>query len=189
MGVCQWEEPGWPDKPPGEGKSAVRGQIVMYLRFAMIALVVALFPAGFIAGCMDEKERFDHWKALQAAAGEAQEKRTKERIANAKQAKQEADRAHQKKLSDLRARHAVAVARLRADASRSVLPPVPDAAGRSDFVRPETACFDRDKLDAGIRGSLQRFAERSAEIVQRGAVGAAGFDTCAAWALREWQAK
>lgn len=160
-----------------------------YVRVALLVFVVALFPAGFITGCVNEKERFDAYKALAAATGKAQEDRTAAHIANDKQAKQESDRAYQKKLSRLRADHDLDLARLRADADSSLLSAVPDAAGRGDFVRPATLCYDRDKLDAGLRGSIQRFIERSSEIVQRGDVGNAGFQSCAEWALREWQAK
>lgn len=162
---------------------------MIYLRAAMIALVVALFPAGFIAGCMDEKARFDAWKDLQGAVGKAQDDRTTARVANDKLTKQEVDRDHKKRLSRLRADHELDLARMRADTDRSLLPAVPDTPGRGDIVRPATVCFDRDKFDAGVRGSLQRFAERTAGIVERGEIGNAGFAACATWALKEWQAK
>lgn len=155
--------------------------------YAYVAAAAILI--GFAAGWHFEAQRFAEFRGAVQAIGEAQEDRTTARIQTDKQLKQETDRAHQKKLSRLRADHDLDLARMRADADRSFLPAVPDTPGRSDIVRPATVCFDRDKFDAGLRGSLQRFAERASAIVERGEIGAASFDACAAWALKEWQAK
>lgn len=156
-------------------------------RIAKIAFVVALFPAGFVAGCMDEKERFDAYRNLVAAVGEAQEARTKDRIASDLATKERIDREHKARIARLDLEHNAFVAELLASADSGIVPPVsaaPAGGGTGEGDR-GVVCFARDRLSQGLSASLQRFADRYAEGVQRGASAIAGFETCASWALEE----
>lgn len=160
---------------------------VNYLRIALLAFVVALFPLGYIKGCSDEKERFDSYKGEVAAAGKAQEERTAARIANDNMLKEEADHDHHEALRRLAAVHARALARMRADASGLIVPSVPAAPG-SGAADDDVACFGAGRLNELILGSLEHFLERAADVVQRGETAEAGFQACAEWAVKEWKA-
>lgn len=120
-----------------------------YIRIAALVFVVLLFPLGYLKGCSDEKEEFDAFKAQVEAAGRAQEKRTKEIIAENKTAKEKAD-------AENRATHAALDAeRLRKQRTRTIFLP----ATASGPASPTSASFDRanleqalQRLDAGVQG-------------------------------------
>lgn len=155
-----------------------------YARFAMLAFVVLLFPAGYLKGCSDEKERFDAYKSQVEAVGKAQEERTAARIAHDNLIREEADNDHQEALRRIGARHADALARVRDELARSsIVPTVPEAPGGGDEP---TACFDRGRLNTELVGVLERHAERLSRIALEGEGAAAAFNTCAAWALKEY---
>lgn len=158
-----------------------------YLRFAAIVFVVALFPAGFVTGCIDEKERFDAYKSVVAATGKAQEERTAARIASDLETKRRRDRDDKARRDRLERDLADTASKLQQYAGRGIVPPVPapPAGGGAGEAERGIVCFDRDRLSEGLRDSLQRAGGRFAELAQRGAGGIAGFEACVAWALEE----
>lgn len=158
-----------------------------YLRIAAIAFVVALFPAGFITGCIDEKERFDAYKSVVAATGKAQEERTADRIASDRATKARVDRDYAARLDRLTRDRADASAKLHEYASRSIVPtiPAPPHGGGAGEANRGIVCFARDRLSEGITASLQRFGGRFGESAQLGAGAISGFQACAGWAIEE----
>lgn len=158
-----------------------------YLRLAAIVFVVALFPAGFVTGCIDEKERFDSYKALVAAAGKNQEDRTAARIVSDRQTKERLDREYQARTARLDSERAALVASLQQYASRSIVPAIPSTPEGGGTSAPNSGviCVARDRLSEGITTSLQRFAGRFGASSQRGASAIADFQACAVWALEE----
>lgn len=155
------------------------------IRVACIAFIVALFPAGFVTGCMDERERFDHWKDLQAVMGEAQEQRTTERIARDKELKRKTDEAWKARIARLNRDHDSFTSELLASAHTSLMPapsPITSASGSSEGGS-GVVCFAGSRLSEGISGELAQFAERYARSIQEGATAIAGFQACSAWAL------
>lgn len=156
-------------------------------RIAKIAFVVALFPAGVVTGCMDEKERFDAYKAVVAAIGNAQEKRTADRIASDRATKERVDRDYQDRLDRLERDRSAIAAQLLEHASRSLLPavPTPTASGGAVEVNSEVVCFARDRLSQGLSEGVRRFAGRFETGIHRGAAAITDFESCAGWALEE----
>lgn len=155
-----------------------------YIRLAAIVAVVLLFPAGYLKGCSDEKERFDEYRGAVEAVGQEQEKRTAARIADDNRLREEADHDHQEALRRIDARGVAALARVRDElARRSIVPAVPQAPGGGDDP---PACFDRGRLNAELVGVLERHAERLSRIAREGEGTAAAFATCQAWALKEY---
>ena len=164
--------------------------ISQYLSFARLLIVVALFPAGFIVGCQDERERFDHWKDLQAVMGEAQEKRTKDRIAADKELKRKTDETWKARITRLNLEHESFSAELLASADIGVVPtpaPTTSVSGGAE-ERSGVVCFAGARLSEGISGELAQFAERYSRSIQEGAIAIAGFQACSAWALEVNQA-
>lgn len=142
-----------------------------YARLAGIVVVVLLFPAGFVVGCMHEEERFEEHLAADKAIGEAQAAKTA--------AIKDADR-KRKELADEENEHDLAVlrgtiARLRADrADRSIVPAAPAASKCPDGQ----ACFDRAELQRALeryRDAVRGLADESSEV-------AVQLDTARRWA-------
>jgi len=160
-----------------------------WLRIAALVFVVLLFPAGYLKGCSDEKGRFDAYKGQVKAAGEAQEQRTLKIIRDDKQAAKEADDAYKAQIDRITDSHAAILAKLRANARRSIVPPVPPApaGGQGVEQNPAVVCFARDRLSQGLSGVLQRYGERAAASAQRGASAIAAIESCAGWAMKEWE--
>lgn len=163
-----------------------------YIRLACIVFVMALFPAGFVTGCLDEKERFDAYRTKVDLAGEAQESRTRARIALDNLLREEADSDHHGRIAALTTARDTALASLR-DARRgsSIVPRIPEAPGSSDRVEPSNAivCFGADRLRERVDAELARFEERTARSVLRGATAIATSETCTEWAMKEWQGR
>lgn len=135
-----------------------------------LGLIAAACAACYIKGCSDEKERFDSYKQVVKAVGEAQEARTRERIAADKLRKKETDDAHQIALAAVRRDRE----RLRRDlAGRSFLPPATPAAGS-----PARITFDRAELDR----ALGEFARGAAEIAGEGDEAREGLNAGRRWA-------
>lgn len=161
--------------------------IAPYIGAAKVIIVVLLFPAGFVAGCTDEKERFDAYKAQVEAAGKAQEDRTEARIAHDNLLKEEADSDHQERLDSLNSE----LARMRvqlAHAGSGIVPTVPKPPGGREGVDGGDAvvCFARDRLAEGVERAFQRFAAGSIGSLQFGARAIATSETCSGWAMKEW---
>lgn len=131
-----------------------------YVRTAALVFVVLLFPAGYLKGCSDEKERFDDFKTMVEATGKAQEERTAARIAHDELLKEEADNDHQVALAELRAH----VKRLRRDADRSVLPATPAGSKCPDGQ----TCYDLGELDRAVReytAGLRALADQCSQMI------------------------
>ena len=150
----------------------------------LLLILGALLVGAYVKGCSDEKARFDSYKLAVKAVGEAQEARTKERIAKDKLAKKEADDAHAEKLKDLTARNTATVKRLQRElTSLRILPTVPGAAeGGTGLL-----CFQADELERRMDGALAKLLDRTAGVLQRGAEAGAVAETCSAWAMKEWK--
>ncbi len=147
-------------------------------------IVLAAAVGGYLKGCSDERERFEAFKAQVEAVGKAQHERTLARIAEAKARQKEAEDAHRKELEALRARARDAERRMRdALAGGSPVPAVPRAAEGGAG----TICFDREALDRGLRGALERLLAGTAGIVVRGDEAASAFRACAEWAMKEYR--
>jgi hypothetical protein len=165
--------------------------LAQYARLAAIIFVVLLFPAGFIVGCVDEKDRFDTYRDQVKAAGEAQEKWTAGRILADKKLKKDTDDAWKKRMARLNREHDAFAAELLASAHLGLMPPAGPAApgsGGAEEDGPNVVCFARDRLSEGISRELSSFAGRYAGGVQVGASAIAGFKACTEWALEASQA-
>lgn len=121
-----------------------------YIRMAAIVFVVLLFPAGYLKGCADEKERFDTFKAEVEAAGKAQQERTKATIAEDRKRKEKADEEHAAAIADLARK--LRDARSRPVSTPAACPSDPDGANR---YRAEFERAYRD-LVAGLRAEGER---------------------------------
>jgi hypothetical protein len=158
------------------------------IRIAAIIFVLLLFPLGYLKGCSDEKEDYDAFKATVAAAGKAQEDRTKARIADDKKAKERSDRDYQERIDRLNNLASRQHDELQHAASSSIVPTVPAAPRGSGSAAQQSAnvvCFARDRLSQGISAELSSFAERFSASAQTGASAIAGFKACATWAIEE----
>lgn len=134
--------------------------VTAYIRIAGIVIVLLLFPLGYLKGCSDEKEDFDAYKATVAAAGKAQEERTKVRIAEDKKAKEKADAEHDKVLAALNAR--IASLRARRTDSGFMPPATPGTAS------PDVATFNRSELERALRtldSEVQGIADEGSKAV------------------------
>lgn len=161
--------------------------IVDPIRLAVIIAICALFPAGYLKGCSDEKERFDAYRGQVEAQGRAQEERTKARIARDKQLVKESDDAHTNRMAAAGRTVDALVRELRAERARgSVVPPAPGAATGGPGVGANNAvvCFAGDRLREGVERSLEGFEERATALVQRGVAAIVLGETCAEWAVK-----
>lgn len=149
-------------------------------------LLAAVAIGGYIKGCSDERERFDAFKAQVEAVGEAQRERTLARIAEAKLRKKEADDAHAKEMARLRARLRDTERRMRdaLDTGGGPVPAVPGTPGSGDASG--LICFDREALDRGLRGALERLLAGTAGVIARGDEARAALRACAEWAMKEY---
>jgi len=150
----------------------------------ILLIIGALLVGAYVKGCTDEKARFDSYKLAVKAVGDAQEARTREKIAAQKLAKKETDDAHAAKIQDLTARNAATVKRLQRElASLRILPAVPGAAeGGTGLL-----CFQADELERRMDGALAKLLDRTAGVLQRGGEAATVAETCATWAMKEWK--
>lgn len=142
-----------------------------YARIAIAVVVVLLFPAGFVTGCMHEKERFDEHLAADRATGEAQA------VKNA--AIKEADRAR-KEMADEENKHDLAVlrdtiGRLRRDRAESSIVPAAPAGSKCPDGQ---ACFDRAELERAIRD----YRSEIRGLVDEGSEVTLDLDTAKEWA-------
>ena len=156
------------------------------IRIAAVIFVVALFPLGYLKGCSDEKEKYDEFKSRVEAEGKAQEKRTAERVAAEKLAKEKSDAQWQSRVDRLNNLSTRQSDELQQYARRSIVPPAPAPAGSGGSAAQlpaDAICFSRAGLSGGIDASLQKFGGRLAASAQQGATAIAGFKECAAWAL------
>lgn len=160
---------------------------MQYIRIAVIVVVVLLFPAGYLKGCSDEKERFDSWKGAQEAIGKAQEDRTIARITSDRQSKEASDNVYKVRIDRLNTLAGSLSDELQRRSRSSIVPPIPapPAGSGAGEIPSGIVCFSRDRLSEGISRELQSFAGRYAEGVQRGAIAIAGFQACSSWALEE----
>ena len=151
-----------------------------YLLLAVGALIVG----AYVKGCSDEHERLEQFKATVAAVGQAQEERTKARIAAQQVLRFEVDSAHQARVDRLRAANTRDLGRLRKQlaTSSSVVPPSSPASSSSP---PGAVCFERDELARGVQSALAKLLEGTAGVLQRGDLGIEAFRTCAEWAVRQ----
>lgn len=108
---------------------------------------------GYVKGCTDEKQRFASFKAAVTAVGQAQEDRTRARVARDKQRKKESDNENLK----LRADYQLLAGRLRERARAGVLPERPAPAGRPAAIAFNWDDLDRAlrDLDTGVRGLVE----------------------------------
>lgn len=134
--------------------------MIQYIGYALIAGLAL----GYLKGCSDEKERFESFKVAVEAAGEAQAKATKERIARQKQVTKEVSDANVKALAGLAARLADARRSLREYASRSAVPAASTSAGRPEGE----VCYDNAELGRRVDEALRVFSERTLELIRRG---------------------
>lgn len=145
----------------------------------MIALI-ALVCGAYVKGCSDERERFDDFKDELAAASKRQEEWRKRRVDTQRDITAEADRSHAAALDTARKRSDALAKQLRERASTSLVPTSPNAP--SDNPTGGEVCFDRAKLDGGIREAVDKFLGRSLPSVQRGSEKVAALIHCvAAW--------
>lgn len=117
-----------------------------------------------------------------AVAARIQEERTQAEIARQKSITKGVEDEHKKRLNRLSADAQHLRDELRANASRSIVPAVPDTAGSGDEP---VACFDRGLLNAELAGVFQRFAARLSGVAGEGEGVSAAFAACAGWALNE----
>lgn len=120
---------------------------------------------GFLWGLLNEKARFDEFRGGVEALGKAQEKWSQDRNKQLQLAKQEVAKQHEKAIRNRERNHQLELERVRLDTSGSLLSG--NTSSPAEPVQGEQ-CFDAAKLDAGIRGSVQRFLARVAVLVQRG---------------------
>lgn len=146
-----------------------------------VAIVGALVASAYVKGCSDEKERFDDYKSMVKAVGEAQEARTKTWIAQGKANKEKADATYERVVHNLLDNLDAAERRLRvANASSSIVPAAGPVAQGGDG---DTVCFSQRILNDGIRGGLERALGQFAGIVRKGEKADALGKLCAAWAV------
>jgi hypothetical protein len=135
-----------------------------------VGVAAALLATGYVKGCSDERDARVLLEARIEAMTEAEEKRQEEEIA----ARQRITNAREAEHALLAAIHRDELARVRAAARRSVVPPAPEGT-----KRPDLACFDRAELDAAL-GAYRRGV---AELVGEGAACAVDLNTARRW----WQ--
>lgn len=132
----------------------------MSIKLAALIVALALYPGFFIAGCMDEKARFDAYKAKVEAAGKAQEERTKIIIERNIAEKEKADALRRVDLADLNER-------LRKQRARTVFVPTPTACPASaDGVARYAAEYQRAYRDlvAGLRAQADRGSQATVDL-------------------------
>lgn len=145
-----------------------------FIRAAILIFVVALFPAGFVVGCLDEKDRHEQTKAAVRAAGEAREKATREQEIRDRQAKLETEMNHANELKARDARFSALYARyakLLNTPSSSSLVSGRTAGSTEPVPASGVVCFKHDELERGIQQALGRFAIRALQLLQRGEDG------------------
>lgn len=141
--------------------------VLSYLRIAGIVVMVLLFPAGVVVGCVDEKERFDAHLKLDKAIGKAADERRRTTIAADKKRKDAADAENSAALAALAGR--LRDARSRPVSAPAACPSSPDGAAR---FRTESDRAYRDFVE-GLRAEGERCSK-----------ALIGLNTAKGWAVR-----
>jgi hypothetical protein len=132
---------------------------------ALAALAASLVGYGFAKGLEYAEVFASAERAKVIAAAHEQNVRTAERIGAQKAITEVLSDGHEKETRRLRGERDLALIRMRdAEHRARVVPAVSAAPGRPDGE----ICYDAEKLDAGIRGSLERFLARAAGVAGRG---------------------
>lgn len=138
-----------------------------------LGLIAVLIAGAYVTGCTHEKERFDQYKLMVKAVGEAQEARTRERIASDKLKKEKVDRDHKTALGTLKRDRDRLQRQL---ASGSVLPAA--SPGTRD---PSRVTLDRAEFDR----AFEQFARELSGIAEEGDKGIAGLNAAKRWVRPE----
>lgn len=154
-----------------------------YVRLAVLVLLVLLFPAGFVTGCVYRAEQAKSYEDAVEREGKRAEKLRGERVAQQLKDQQEVRDELRKKIEELERRRAPAVAGMRADARRGVVAgaaaAAPGGQGAGDKgALTDAACFSRDNLDRRIQLALDNFLGGVAPVLQRGDAALAALGAC-----------
>lgn len=157
--------------------------IWLFSNWRVVAIAALLVVPSLYAAVL--KHQRDAARATvqeMTVAARMQEERTKAEIARQKSITKGVEDEHKKRLNRLSADAKRLRDELRANASRSIVPAVPDTAGSGDEP---VACFDRGLLNTELAGVFQRFAARLSGVAGEGEGVSAAFAACAGWALNE----
>lgn len=133
------------------------------------------------------EQEFTQFKFDVKARGEAQERETARTLARQKSISQAKENEDAQLIADITARNAAVFERLRqraTDPGSGVVPAVPTTPG----VPAGQACFDRDKLNAGLSASLGVLLSRLAPILQRCDVAAGELELARQWSQEQLRA-
>lgn len=157
-----------------------------------LAAAVGIFLWGLHLG----EAQLEAFQAKVEAAGQVHEAWRAQRIKDQKAITIRRDTRHAKAIEDDKKRSADAITGLErmldTGAARRIVPAVPGAAAGGNGLEPAgRLCFAADQLNAGVGAALQRFVRRlgagSTALLQRGDVARINFETCAGWALDQYQ--
>lgn len=159
------------------------GFFASYWKLIAVALLIA---SAYVKGCSDEKERFDEYKALVTAVGQAQERWAAAHRTAQKALTSRMEKAYEMDLALLRHSNAGLAEQLRlATTSTRIVPSVPDTA--TGDLKPSLSCFEGDQLDAGIQLALGKLLAGITGLFQKCAESALEGRACAAWVLEQWK--
>jgi len=143
------------------------------IRIVLLVVVICLFPAGFVTGCVNEKGRHDQTKAAVRATAQIQEQRAKEQQERDNRAKLETEanhakaiEIHRRKFSSLYTRYAQL---LDAPSGSSIVSG--SSSGAAELVPAGRVCFDAQELERGVQQALGRFALGALGGLQSGEEG------------------
>jgi hypothetical protein len=151
---------------------------MLYAAIGGVAVLGAMSVALMIQSNRLEtcKKDFEGFKLQTKAIGEAADIANRKKEWQDVKRKEKTDADHKRDVTNLNAR----IKRMRDDAStRSSLVPKASPASRS----PQTACFDRSKLDSALRG----FTQGVEGIVAEGERTAVEINLARAWAQRVYE--
>lgn len=151
-------------------------------RLAAIGLLV-IVPSLYGFAMKHQRDSARETIAKMTTEARLQEEKTKAEIARQKTVTEELDRAHKKNAARIRADNDRLRDELRATASSSLVPAVPESAGSGDDD--PIACFDRGGINVELTGVLQRHAERLGAIALKGENTAEAFAVCQAWVMKQ----
>lgn len=152
---------------------------------------LALIAAAYVKGCSDESDRFDEFKTQLRATQAEQARWSAARTKTQQEISAQSGRETTAALTALRSTNdSLARELLKRPSGGQQLPSLPKPApGDKD---PSTVCFQRDKLDEGIRAAVGRFQESrdkllrgSLEVLQRGDEKVVTLVQCEAWAAEQ----
>ena len=157
------------------------GPVGRYLLIGVAALAAlgGLYYKVHHAGYEEGHAELVKYRSEETALAEEQKKRIAKIESDQNAAKDENNAEHAKALQDITARYNAYIVGLRNAKPRTYAMPQTAATATS----PATACYDTDRLNAGVSASLATASERLAGIIQRGQVAEAELVLAKSWAL------